>query len=651
MSNENDDDRYAVYILNVPLQFGSNKLNNLLKTNEINATLVFSVPKKGEKFANVKAILDNAEDTLTLLKKRTLNTNVSAANQPPKVLNFDLSLFPKEDRVQKQDSKNVPDKVAKPTQQNKQSKNQLRCIHVSRLVPKNLDEEFLRKIFHKYGRVLNVILNRELLFAVIKFSKPEEAENVMKNKQNIKISQNIIFSPGSCALQVNPDLSLTLDLSEYKYAEIEKKVQLKQIQLIAYNLFHCTTKIVQDNLVETITQGKGNVVCTDTTESKFGNPATALLKFSDEEHAKAAVKTGCFASVEENWSFEVRYNPVEASKIRKNIIKDYQKDRENESKESKKVNENVENKIQNQKIKSTETIVKNTDVKQHKQTNKKTRRRKRSTKNKESKTTVAHTEIDRAIVVTNFSMSTTPDVLKLYFENKKRSNGGVVESVDTLLNEVYIVFKNAEDQINVLNKSDHVLDDKVLRVHKKINPKLLDDRFLLVGIPENTDRSVVEMLLENCDVENQTTPKSILKVDKNVFCIRYSSNKSGVVDRVKDQVLRKPFQNVLLTIRQVYQTHCLRVRNVNPSTSNDFIDLFFSNVERSNGRNVSSVMRIMNGSECLVFFADCNTVDNIVKSNKKLEIDHFELKVEYCYDYMKVLNDQNKQNENLIDFN
>ena len=47
------------------------------------------------------------------------------------------------------DSKNVPDKVAKPTQQNKQSKNQLRCIHVSRLVPKNLDEEFLRKIFHK----------------------------------------------------------------------------------------------------------------------------------------------------------------------------------------------------------------------------------------------------------------------------------------------------------------------------------------------------------------------------------------------------------------------------------------------------------------------------------------------------------------------
>ena len=61
MSIENDDERNAVYIWNVPLQFGSNKLNNLLKTNGINATLVFSPPKKGEKFANVKAILDNAE--------------------------------------------------------------------------------------------------------------------------------------------------------------------------------------------------------------------------------------------------------------------------------------------------------------------------------------------------------------------------------------------------------------------------------------------------------------------------------------------------------------------------------------------------------------------------------------------------------------
>ena len=59
--------------------------------------------------------------------------------------------------------------------------------------------------------------------------------------------------------------------------------------------------------------------------------------------------------------------------------------------------------------------------------------------------------------------------------------------------------------------------------------KVLDFYYLIKkqGIPENTDRSVVEMLLENCDTENQTTPKSIIKVDKNTFCIRYNSNKSG----------------------------------------------------------------------------------------------------------------------------
>ena len=60
MSHETDE-KYAVYILNVPLQFGSGKLNKLLKTNGINAKLVFSTPKKGDKCANVKAILNNAE--------------------------------------------------------------------------------------------------------------------------------------------------------------------------------------------------------------------------------------------------------------------------------------------------------------------------------------------------------------------------------------------------------------------------------------------------------------------------------------------------------------------------------------------------------------------------------------------------------------
>ena len=40
-------------------------------------------------------------ETLTLLKKRSLTTNINAANQPPKILHFNLSLFPKNDRADK----------------------------------------------------------------------------------------------------------------------------------------------------------------------------------------------------------------------------------------------------------------------------------------------------------------------------------------------------------------------------------------------------------------------------------------------------------------------------------------------------------------------------------------------------------------------
>ena len=41
-------------------------------------------------------------ETLTLLKKRSLTTNINAANQPPKILHFKFSLFPKEDEAEKQ---------------------------------------------------------------------------------------------------------------------------------------------------------------------------------------------------------------------------------------------------------------------------------------------------------------------------------------------------------------------------------------------------------------------------------------------------------------------------------------------------------------------------------------------------------------------
>ena len=59
--SENLEDRYTVYILNVPIPFSSDKLTSLLKSNGINATLVYSPPQKSDKFEKVKAVLDNAE--------------------------------------------------------------------------------------------------------------------------------------------------------------------------------------------------------------------------------------------------------------------------------------------------------------------------------------------------------------------------------------------------------------------------------------------------------------------------------------------------------------------------------------------------------------------------------------------------------------
>ena len=58
----------------------------------------------------------------------------------------------------------------------------------------------------------------------------------MKNKQNIKISQNVIFSPGSYALQVNPDLSLTLDLSMFYLCFIHIQIYCNYIRQLIQSL-------------------------------------------------------------------------------------------------------------------------------------------------------------------------------------------------------------------------------------------------------------------------------------------------------------------------------------------------------------------------------------------------------------------------------
>ena len=96
-------------------------------------------------------------------------------------------------------------------------------------------------------------------------------------------------------------------------------------------------------------------------------------------------------------------------------------------------------------------------------------------KNQSNKQNLIFFTIYRSIVVTNFSTSTMPEVLKLYFESKKRSNGGEIESVDSLLNEVFIVFKNAEGYFFVNPKPVIIYDN----FYKLPTPFVFTYKFLI----------------------------------------------------------------------------------------------------------------------------------------------------------------------------
>uniref|UniRef100_A0A3P9HNI6 PAR14-like first RRM domain-containing protein n=2 Tax=Oryzias latipes TaxID=8090 RepID=A0A3P9HNI6_ORYLA len=87
------------------------------------------------------------------------------------------------------------------------------------------------------------------------------------------------------------------------------------------------------------------------------------------------------------------------------------------------------------------------------------------------------------------------ELLFLYFENKRRSGGGPLESVQRKDGCTLLVFEEAQAATRVLSKGAHSLHNVKLQVRR---PPLKDPcRLLLRGINPNTSMEMVELYVEN----------------------------------------------------------------------------------------------------------------------------------------------------------
>uniref|UniRef100_A0A3B4T5A4 RRM domain-containing protein n=1 Tax=Seriola dumerili TaxID=41447 RepID=A0A3B4T5A4_SERDU len=102
---------------------------------------------------------------------------------------------------------------------------------------------------------------------------------------------------------------------------------------------------------------------------------------------------------------------------------------------------------------------------------------------------------DRTVEVLALPEQVDEELLYLYFENKRRSGGGPLFSVEKKGDRALLVFEDAEAAAQVLSKGHHVLHNVELCVRK---PASKDQcRLLLRGINPTTFSEMIELYVEN----------------------------------------------------------------------------------------------------------------------------------------------------------
>ena len=66
------------------------------------------------------------------------------------------------------------------------------------------------------------------------------------------------------------------------------------------------------------------------------------------------------------------------------------------------------------------------------------------------------------------------------------------------------------------------------------------------------------------------------------------------------------YKQIKIQVKNVYETDCISVYGISADLSLDFVKVFFSNKNKSGGKNVTHVVRNKNQTDLVyVFFADC----------------------------------------------
>ncbi|KAM6458467.1 protein mono-ADP-ribosyltransferase PARP10 isoform 4-T4 [Liasis olivaceus] len=235
-----------------------------------------------------------------------------------------------------------------------------------------------------------------------------------------------------------------------------------------------------------------------------------------------------------------------------------------------------------------------------------------------------------AVEVLGVPPDVADELLVLYFENRRRSGGGLVQSWRRRGGRATLAFERPEDAQRVLSRTDHILQG----VHLTVQPAAPRDygKVVLRGLNPQSSLELVELYVEHmldCEREDCAVHRSPAG-DQVLVQLRAALSHAEFL-ALADRVQSRELDGASLALDWVEQTDGVLVRNHDGSRlRQEVLELYFES-RRSGGGRVQAVRLLPGGALAVVSFQDRTAVERVLKQPHQLPDGRLEVSPHYDF--------------------
>ncbi|XP_029370763.1 protein mono-ADP-ribosyltransferase PARP10 isoform X2 [Echeneis naucrates] len=230
------------------------------------------------------------------------------------------------------------------------------------------------------------------------------------------------------------------------------------------------------------------------------------------------------------------------------------------------------------------------------------------------------------------------ELLSLYFENKRRSGGGSLLSLERKGDRAILVFEDTEAAAQVLSKAQHVLHNVELTVRKP--PSKDHSRLLLSGIKPDTNTELIELYVENMMELNVTDYTLYPSPGREFILIHLSKPLSKDFQELNAKVSKRTLDGAMVRLEEIEQTDSVLVENLHPGTTPDILTLYFES-KRGGDQKVKDVKMLSEGT-AKVSFVNFDSLGPVLDHQHSL--DGADLVVKAYFDFLQPTDNETSQN-------